>query len=97
MKRLALILWRMSKTDLRMLWFALRHPHKPVWLVPATVLLALYAISPLSYAIPFVGLADDLIVVPMLLHFLLGMLPETLKQGMTPQGATMRRRGRFMR
>lgn len=79
MKRLALILWRMSKTDLRMLWFALRHPHKPAWLIPATVLLALYAISPLSYAVPFVGLADDLVVVPMLLHFLIKMLPDSLR------------------
>ena len=94
MKRLALILWRMSKADLRMLWFALRHPHKPAWLAPATVLLALYAISPLSYAIPFVGLADDLIVVPMLLHFLLGMLPEHIKHGVTPQRASSPRRFR---
>lgn len=92
MKRLALILWRMSKSDLRMLWFALRHPDKPVWLLPATVFLALYAISPLSYAIPFVGLADDLIVVPTLLHLLLKMLPEPLRA--TPSHGLRGRPGR---
>jgi uncharacterized membrane protein YkvA (DUF1232 family) len=80
MKRLLFILWRTSKADLRALWFILRHPQRPVWLIPATILLGLYAVSPLSYAIPFVGVVDDLVVVPMLLHFLLKMVPEPLRR-----------------
>ncbi len=80
MKRLLFILWRTSKADLRALWFVLKHPKKPVWLIPATILLGLYAVSPLSYAIPFVGIVDDLVVVPTLLHFMLKMVPESLRR-----------------
>jgi len=75
MKRLLLLLWRTGRKDLRLLWFALRHPERPGWLLPASVLLALYAISPLSYAVPLLGLVDDMVVVPMALHFMLQMLP----------------------
>ena len=76
MKRLLLIVWRMSKADLRLLWFAIKHGNRPVWLLPAAALLALYAISPLSYAIPIVGVVDDLVIVPLALHYLLKLLPE---------------------
>ena len=79
MKKLALILWRFSKADLRLLWFALSHVDRPGWLRPATALLAIYAISPLSYAIPIVGVVDDLVVVPMLLHFLVKLLPQHIR------------------
>lgn len=78
MKRLLLILWRMSRTDLRLAWLALRHPGRPVWLLPALVLLGLYAVSPFSYAVPLLGAVDDLVVVPLLLHGLLKLLPESI-------------------
>jgi len=32
-------LWRLSANDLRLLWFALRHRHRPLWLLPVTILL----------------------------------------------------------
>ncbi len=79
MKRLMLILWRTSKVDLRLAWFALRHPARPAWLFPALVVLGLYAISPFSYVVPALGVVDDLVVVPLLLHALLKLLPEPIR------------------
>lgn len=79
MKRLLLILWRMSRTDLRLAWFALRHPSRPAWLLPGLVLLGLYAVSPLNLAVPLLGVADDLVLVPLLLHGLLKLLPEPIR------------------
>ncbi|TCS37385.1 hypothetical protein EDC30_104188 [Paucimonas lemoignei] len=79
MKRLLMILWRTSRTDLRLAWYALRHPSRPAWLLPALIGLGLYALSPLSYAIPLLGAVDDLVVVPLLLHGLLKLLPDPIR------------------
>ena len=77
MRRL-LMLWRLVRRDLGLLWFALRHPARPVWLIPAAVLLGLYAIEPLNFAIPLLGLVDDLVLVPLVLHTLLRWLPPEI-------------------
>jgi len=74
-------LWRMVGKDLRLLWFALAHPRRPSWLVPAVGLLALYALDPLNFALPFVGAVDDVVLVPMLLHLLLRALPADIRSG----------------
>ncbi len=78
MKRMLLLLWRMSKTDLGLLWFAIKHPSRPGWLLPSTMLLALYALSPLNFAIPLLGVVDDMILVPLVLHGLLKLLPAPI-------------------
>jgi len=83
MKRLIFLLWRMSKADLRLLWFALRHGDRPRWLVPATAGLTLYAISPFNLAIPLLGAVDDMVIVPFALHYLLKLLPPHVLQGFT--------------
>ena len=57
MKRL-LLLWRVGRQDLRLLWFALRHPNRPLWLLPAAGLLALFALEPANFAIPLLGAVD---------------------------------------
>jgi uncharacterized membrane protein YkvA (DUF1232 family) len=75
MKSLFLVLWRMSKADLRLLWFALKHPGRPGWLIPVAIALGLYAIAPFNLAIPVLGIVDDLVLVPMALHALLKLLP----------------------
>lgn len=79
MKRLLLILFRVSRADLRLAWFALRHPARPVWLLPALLLLGVYALSPHSYVVPPLGLIDDLVIVPLALHFLMTLLPPQLR------------------
>ncbi|HEY8102496.1 MAG TPA: hypothetical protein VIF82_17285 [Burkholderiaceae bacterium] len=83
MKRLIFLLWRMSKADLRLLWFALKHADRPRWLVPAAAGLALYALSPFNLALPFLGIVDDMVIVPLALHFLLKLLPPHILQGFT--------------
>jgi uncharacterized membrane protein YkvA (DUF1232 family) len=74
-------LWRLVGNDLRLLWFALRHPRRPFWLAPAVVLLALYALDPLNFAIPFAGAVDDFVLIPLVLHLLLRLLPADIRAG----------------
>jgi uncharacterized membrane protein YkvA (DUF1232 family) len=68
-------LWRLAAADLRILWFALRHPNRPIWLWPAAIVLGLYAIEPLNFAIPALGIVDDFILLPLVLHALVRFLP----------------------
>jgi len=72
-------LWRLVGNDLHLLWFALRHPRRPLWLAPAVALLALYALDPVNFALPFAGAVDDVVLVPLLLHLLLKLLPADLR------------------
>lgn len=81
MKKLFLLLWRMSKVDLRLLWFALRHDQRPGWLLPATGALLLYALAPFNLAIPVLGAMDDFVLVPLALHYLLKLLPMPITHG----------------
>ena len=74
-------LWRMVGKNLHLLWFALAHPRRPFWLVPALVLLALYALDPINFELPFVGVVDDVVLVPILLHLLLRLLPAEIRSG----------------
>jgi uncharacterized membrane protein YkvA (DUF1232 family) len=74
-------LWRMLGKDLRLLRFALVHPRRPSWLVPALVLLGVYALDPINFALPFVGAVDDVVLVPLLLHLLLRFLPADIRSG----------------
>jgi uncharacterized membrane protein YkvA (DUF1232 family) len=78
MRRL-LRLWRVGRSDLGLLWFALRHPDRPAWLLPAAAVLALYALEPMNFAIPFVGVLDDFVILPLVLHSLLRFLPTRVR------------------
>ena len=92
MKRL-LLLWRVARHDLRLLWFALRHPDRPVWLLPAAALLALFALEPANFALPIVGALDDLVLLPIVLHALVGLLPPHVRAafaGASPPAARRR-------
>lgn len=91
MKKLWLLIWRMSKVDLRLLWFALRHNERPGWLLPVTGAMLLYAIAPFNLAIPVLGAVDDLVLLPLVLHQVLKLLPMSITQGFA-----MRRRMRGM-
>jgi uncharacterized membrane protein YkvA (DUF1232 family) len=63
-------LWRLGGQDLRLLFFALQHPKRPRWLIPAAIAMACFAIEPFNFAIPFIGVVDDLFILPLLLHAL---------------------------
>ena len=78
MKRL-LLLWRVGRQDLHLLWFALRHRSRPVWLLPAAGLLAFFALEPANFAIPVLGAIDDLVLLPIVLHAVVGLLPAEVR------------------
>jgi uncharacterized membrane protein YkvA (DUF1232 family) len=63
-------LWRLSSRDLAVLWAALRHPNRPYWLLPASLALAFFALEPFNFALPVLGVVDDLVLLPLLLHAL---------------------------
>src|SRR6202035_6129233 len=63
-------LWRLGARDLRLLWMALRHPNRPRWLIPVTFALAFFALEPFNFAIPFLGIVDDVVILPLLLRLL---------------------------
>jgi uncharacterized membrane protein YkvA (DUF1232 family) len=61
-------LLRLVAADLRLLWFALRHPR-------------LYALDPVNFALPLAGVVDDLVLVPLLVHLVVRLLPTEIKLG----------------
>jgi uncharacterized membrane protein YkvA (DUF1232 family) len=76
-------LWRLVAGDLRLLWFALRHPRRPLWLWPALIVLGLYALDPVNFALPLAGLVDDLVLLPLLVHLVARLLPAEIRTGYT--------------
>lgn len=76
------MLWALVKGDARRLWFALRHPDAPGWLKVGTALLLLYLVSPFDLipeTIPFLGVVDDLILLPLVIRWMLDRLPAGLR------------------
>ena len=71
-------LWRAARHDLPLLWFALRHQQRPLWLIPVLVLLLLYALDPMNVAFPVLGLVDEFVIVPLALHWVLKLLPRPI-------------------
>ena len=72
-------LWRLGANDLRLLWYALRHPERPFWLRPVAALLAVYALDPANLALPVLGVIDDFLVLPLLLHAVARFLPAGIR------------------
>ncbi|MDP9089782.1 MAG: hypothetical protein M3O26_13705 [Pseudomonadota bacterium] len=61
-------LWRIGGQDLRILVAALRKRDRPQWLVPAALLLVVFALEPLNFAFPILGVVDDFVLLPLLLR-----------------------------
>lgn len=74
-------LWRLVAGDLRLLWYALRHPRRPIWLWPIAVILGLYALDPVNFAVPLAGIVDDFVLIPLLVHLIVTLLPAEIKAG----------------
>jgi uncharacterized membrane protein YkvA (DUF1232 family) len=88
-KRLTL-LWVLLRGDARQLWFALRHPQAPNWLRWGTAGIALYLFSPIDFIpdmVPFFGIADDLVLVPLAIRFLLKRLPPEIAEATAKRSA----------
>jgi uncharacterized membrane protein YkvA (DUF1232 family) len=76
---LAEIEYSVAPGDLRLLWFALQHRNRPLWLWPAVAVLALYALDPINFTFPVLGFVDDLVLLPLALHVLLKLLPAQVR------------------
>jgi uncharacterized membrane protein YkvA (DUF1232 family) len=79
-------LWRLGAHDLRLIWYALRHPERPLWLLPVAALLAVYALDPANLALPVLGVIDDFLLLPMLLHVVVRFLPAAIRSDFAPRG-----------
>jgi hypothetical protein len=66
-------LWRIGGQDLRVLLAVLRQPDRPRWLLPASVLLVFFALEPLNFAFPLLGVVDDFVLLPLLLRALVSI------------------------
>jgi uncharacterized membrane protein YkvA (DUF1232 family) len=71
--------WRLGANDLRLVWYALRHPERPFWLLPVAALLAVYALDPVNLALPVLGVIDDFLLLPLLLHVMVKFLPAGIR------------------
>lgn len=74
-------LWRLGRQDLRLLWYALHHPSRPAWLWPAALVMLAYALDPLNLAMPVLGVVDDFVLLPLVLHWILKWLPADIRGG----------------
>jgi uncharacterized membrane protein YkvA (DUF1232 family) len=63
-------LWRLGAQDLRLLLAMLRRQDRPRWLAPALLLLVFFALEPLNFALPVLGVIDDFVLLPLLLRAL---------------------------
>ena len=72
-------LWWIGRRNLSVLWLALHHPRRPAWLLPVLGMLALYSLEPLNFAIPFLGVVDDLVLLPIALNLLIWLLPPEIR------------------
>ena len=75
------LLWSVVRGDARQLWHAVRHPLAPAWLKWSSALLVLYVVSPIDFipeVVPFFGVMDDLVIVPLAIRWMLKRLPPEL-------------------
>ena len=72
-------LWWIGRRNLGVLWLALHHPRRPVWLLPALAIIVLFSLEPLNFAIPFLGVVVDLILLPIALNILIWLLPAEIR------------------
>ena len=80
-RRIGLV-WGLVRSDLGLLWRALRHPLAPAWLKWGTAGVLFYLVSPIDLIpdfIPFIGVVDDIIIVPLAIRWLLNHLPQVLR------------------
>ena len=81
-------LYAVVRKDLAILWFALRDPRRPAWLLPALALVGLYLLSPIDLipeALLVIGVVDDLVLVPLALSWLARRLPPELRAAADPE------------
>lgn len=69
------------RAELVMLWRAFMAPETPLWLKGLMLLVPLYLISPLDIIpdfIPIAGWLDDVVVIPLLVSWIVSLLPHEM-------------------
>jgi uncharacterized membrane protein YkvA (DUF1232 family) len=69
----------MGGQDLRFLLKTVRRPGSPQWLLPALLILMFFALEPLNFALPLVGVIDDFVMLPLLLRGLAKLAAESTR------------------
>jgi len=67
------------RNELIMLWRAFLAPETPIWLKGLMLLIPAYLLSPIDIIpdfIPILGWVDDAIVIPLLVSFIVSLLPR---------------------
>jgi uncharacterized membrane protein YkvA (DUF1232 family) len=67
------------RNELMTLWRAFMAPGTPLWLKGLMLIVPLYLISPIDLIpdfIPLAGWLDDLVIVPLLVSWLVSLLPQ---------------------
>ena len=72
-------LWQLGGRDLRLLLNMLRRSDRPWWLGPALLLLLVFALEPLNFALPVLGVVDDFILLPLMLRALATFASHVLR------------------
>ena len=70
------------RRELVMLWRAFMAAETPVWLKGLMLLVPAYLISPIDILpdfIPVLGWLDDIVVIPLLVSWIVGMLPQKVE------------------
>ncbi|KFC71842.1 hypothetical protein FF80_00460 [Devosia sp. LC5] len=73
------------RKEVVLLWQAFMSPHTPFYLKAATAFVAFYLVSPIdiiSDFIPLLGWADDLILVPLMVSWIVSRLPVPVRADM---------------
>jgi uncharacterized membrane protein YkvA (DUF1232 family) len=84
-------LWHLMRADVRLLWLALRREDRPRWLLPAVLVLMVFALDPANFAVPPLGILDDLILLPLLLRALVKLSGADRVSVSSPRSAVHRR------
>jgi uncharacterized membrane protein YkvA (DUF1232 family) len=79
------------RTELMMLWLAFIAPGTPIWLKGLMLLVPLYLVSPIDLIpdfIPLAGWLDDLVVIPLLVSWIVSLLPHETDRRTTREGGS---------
>jgi uncharacterized membrane protein YkvA (DUF1232 family) len=81
------------RSEVVTLWRAFRHRETPLHLKAAMVLVVFYLINPFDFipeVVPFLGVVDDFVIVPLLVGWIVKRLPAHITA--KPVSATIRQR-----
>ncbi|MGT2843731.1 YkvA family protein [Streptococcus hongkongensis] len=80
------------KKDLPAVFLAMKNPGTPLLAKLLALVIVAYALSPIDLIpdfIPFIGYLDDIVILPLLMYFLIKLIPEGIWSDSQKQSETM--------